>query len=100
MSAPSPPPEKEQRLLRNARKEGLVIMTLWALCLFWSVGSAYLMGYNVTGPVPLILGMPGWVFWSVLLPWGICLLFSTWFCFCFMAIDDLGEDPAAEDGHV
>jgi len=43
----SQPPEnagKEQRLLRHARREGLVILIVWALALFWSVGSAYVLG--------------------------------------------------------
>ena len=45
--------------------------------------------------------MPDWVFWAVVLPWGVILLFSAWFCFAFMADDDLGRDPEERgDGHV
>ena len=48
----------------------------------------------------LILGMPDWVFWAVVFPWGLALLFSIWFCFFFMADDDLGQDPEEkESGH-
>jgi hypothetical protein len=43
--------------------------------------------------------MPAWVFWGVVLPWGVCLLFSVWFCFGYIADDDLGRDPEPGAGH-
>jgi len=90
-------PGKEQQLLRHARREGLVIMAIWLLCLMWSVGCGYVLGYNRPAAGMLfILGMPDWIFWSVFLPWGLCLLFSAWFCFFYMADDDLGQDPDEE----
>jgi hypothetical protein len=92
---------KEQLLLRNARREGLLIMALWLACLLWSVGSGYFLGYlRPADEMALILGMPDWVFWSVVCPWGLCLLFSAWFCFGYMADDDLGQDPAEEQNHA
>jgi Protein of unknown function (DUF997) len=97
------PPEntgKEQQLLRHARREGLVIMVVWAAALVWSVTSAYVLGYHRDADtLTLILGIPDWVFWSVVLPWGLCLAFSVWFCFGFMADDDLGQDPEEEPRH-
>jgi hypothetical protein len=90
---------REQRLLRNARREGLLIMLVWLAALVWSVGSGYYFGYDRTREIHLILGMPDWVFWSVVLPWGVCLLFSSWFCFFYMADDDLGEDRAGDTVH-
>jgi hypothetical protein len=95
-----PPPPREQQLLRHARREGLVIMAAWTLALLWSVGYGYLAGYHRPATeITLILGMPDWVFWSVVLPWGICFAFSVWFCFFFMADDDLGQDPDEGPGH-
>jgi hypothetical protein len=99
---PQPParPGKEQQLLRHARREGLLIMAVWALALAWSVGVGYVLGYRrAADEIGLVLGMPDWVFWSVVLPWGLVLLFSVWFCFFFMADDDLGRDPE-EGGHA
>jgi hypothetical protein len=102
---PSPaPPGKEQQLLRHARREGLLIMLVWAAALAWSTGAGYVLGYRRDpAEVGLILGMPDWVFWAVVLPWGLALLFSSWFCFVFMADDDLGRDPedkaSPESGH-
>ena len=97
---PSEPPGKEQRLLKHARREGRLILAVWALALVWSVGYGYFAGYNrPAGPIPLVLGMPAWVFWSVVVPWALSLLFSIWFCFFYMADDDLGEDRPEGPGH-
>jgi hypothetical protein len=108
---PQPParPAKEQQLLRHARRESRLIMLVWALALVWSVSAGYVLGYPAQGPhdlrlilgipvrnpddIRLVFGMPDWVFWAVVLPWGLALLFSAWFCFVFMADDDLGHDP-------
>jgi hypothetical protein len=103
---PDEPTTREQELLRHARREGLLIMAVWAAALVWSVGSGYFLGYTRQPPdvalsqpqhVALILGIPVWVFWSVVLPWGACLIFSAWFCFAYMADDDLGHDPEEGD---
>src|SRR5690242_14648958 len=89
------PKRREQELLRHARREGSLIMAVWAAALVWSVGSGYFLGY--TRQPTLILGIPDWVLWSVVLPWGACLAFSAWFCFVYMADDDLGHDPEEGD---
>src|SRR6266851_10514906 len=95
------PTGKEQQLLRNARREGLLIMMVWTAALIWSVGSGYVLGYlRRPQEISLILGIPDWVLWSVVLPWGTCLAFSVWFCFAYMADDDLGQDPDEGDGHA
>jgi len=92
---------KEQRLLSTARREGLVIMVLWAACLVWSVSSGYVLGYHRPAmEIRLLFGMPDWVLWSVVLPWVVCLAFSVWFCFVYMADDDLGSDPEERQDHA
>ena len=99
MQPPRPPGGREQRLLRHARREGLMLLGAWAVALVWTISVSYLGGYNrAARDIGLILGMPDWVFWGVALPWGLCLLFSAWFCFRIMADDDLGRDPE-ERGH-
>jgi hypothetical protein len=91
--------DKEQRLLRNARREGLLILAVWLAALVWSVSVGYFAGAPRDGEMSLVLGMPAWVFWGVVLPWGVCLLFSVWFCFGYIADDDLGRDPEPGVGH-
>jgi hypothetical protein len=92
---------KEQELLRHARREGLLILAVWAACLVWSVGGGYLYGYRRDPEtIGLILGMPDWVFWSIVVPWVLCLVFSVWFCFGYMADDDLGQDREEGPGNA
>jgi hypothetical protein len=97
---PPHPAAKEQQLLRNARREGLAIMAMWLLALLWSIGAGYVGGYGRDpDDIGLILGMPDWVFWAVAAPWGVCLVFSTWFCFWYVADDALGKDADEGTGH-
>jgi len=100
MSKSNSSPDKEQQLLRHARREGLIIMMVWGACLVWSMVVGFFMGYRRSAAdISLILGMPDWVFWSVVLPWALCLTFSVWYCFVFMADDDLGQDVGEDSGH-
>jgi hypothetical protein len=76
-------------------------MAVWAIALLWSVIGSYLTGYHRdAADVALIWGIPDWAFWNVFVPWGLCLLFSVWFCFFYMADDDLGEDRNEGPGHA
>jgi hypothetical protein len=100
MANPTKSADKEQQLLRHARREGLLIMVVWGACLLWSMVVGYFMGYRrPSNEMTLILGMPDWIFWSVVLPWVLCLGFSVWFCFRYMADDDLGRDSVEDSGH-
>jgi hypothetical protein len=102
MNKPPRDSGKEQQLLRHARRESWLLLAVWLVALIWSVTAGYLMGYERDpATISLILGMPDWVFWSVVFPWGLCLAFSVWFCFGIMADDDLGQDPEDQEaGHA
>jgi hypothetical protein len=101
MTHSSHTPRKEQQLLRNARREGLLIMVVWVVSMIWTVAYCWFRGYGRNpDTIQPILGMPDWVFWGVVAPWAICLLFSIWFCFFYMAEDDLGRDPDEGADHA
>jgi hypothetical protein len=92
---------REQQLLRHAKREGLLLMAVWALALAWSVGYSRFFGYSdKVEDVGLIFGVPEWVIWGIAVPWLVCFLFTVWFCFFFMADDDLGKDPEETSEHV
>lgn len=77
-------------------------MTAWALATAYCCVASYLTGYSKPGrilnlaDVRPILGIPAWFFWSVLLPWLACGVFTLWYAGLHMVDDDLGTDHAAE----
>ena len=84
----------------NARREAVIILIAWAVCLIWTVGYSALAGYDVApDQVSVILGMPGWVFWGVLVPWMAATVFSVWFSLVYIADDDLEGCDDAEAPH-
>ncbi len=85
----------------HARREAWQILVAWAVCLAWTVGYSALAGYDVPPQqVQLVLGMPGWVFFGVLVPWIAATAFSVWFGLYRIADDDLGEADGGEGTHA
>ena len=83
-------------LLPSARRELLVSAGVWLIALVWSVGISYRYGYDLQpDELTFTLGFPTWIFYGVVLPWGLCTLISGAIAFGFMQDADLGD---AEDG--
>lgn len=76
------------------------VLLVWFGALLWTVPYCYFNGYIEnpenfrTEDLDLVLGMPSWVFWGIVLPWLAANVVTTIFCFGFMKDDDLG--PAHE----
>lgn len=108
----------------DSRREALVILLAWAVCLVWTVSYCYVNGYTrhdrVPGEVsalvpdlerfdrtpdslttPFGLGIPDWALWGIVVPWVACVGFSAWLCFVYMKDDpeplDRGEDEHMVD---
>lgn len=76
----------------HARREALVVLAVWVIGLAWTVGYCLVTGYDVqTEQMKTILGIPDWVFWGVLVPWVVIVLFSIWFGLFYIA--DENEVP-------
>ena len=95
-------PNDTDPVLKNARREGLVIAAAWLASTIYSCGYSYLFGY-IRPDRPLgvddvqpVLGMPSWFFWGVIAPWAVCAVFTFWFAGWVMADDDLGLDHTPE----
>jgi hypothetical protein len=94
--------KREDVLLRNARREAIIIGLVWLAATVYCCASSYVMGYDRPGhplgvdDVRPIFGVPRWVFWSYLVPWAICGVFTFWFAGFYMVDDDLGSDHAKE----
>lgn len=96
----------EDPVVRSARREAAVTLTLFAVALAYSVG--YCVRYGYGRPVEslsFVLGFPAWVFWGLLVPWGVCTLLGCWLSFVFIQDAPLEEaaappDASAEAGEV
>ena len=84
----------------NSRKEALVILCVWFVGLLWCVPYCYITGYTDhidPQDVKMVWGVPTWVYWGIVVPWIVADVFTTWFCFCYMKDDDLGEAMEGAD---
>ncbi|HRE99718.1 MAG TPA: hypothetical protein PLI18_04310 [Pirellulaceae bacterium] len=81
---------------RHARRETTVIVLICLLMMVWALGSARLFGFGTldveTAERQAILGVPTWVFWSLLVPWVLGTAITGWFCFFYLADDPLGRE--------
>lgn len=86
-------------VLRSARREALCVLATWLAAMSYTVTYCYLNGYNRRlEDLTFVLGFPDWIFWGVIVPWGVCIVFSVWFGATFMRDEDLGEElPEQED---
>ena len=94
--------DREDPVLRHARREGWAIFAAWSAatlycCVYYAMfgysSPSHVLGRNDVNP---IFGMPSWFFWGVILPWGVCGVFTLWFVGFVMAEDDLGKDHSEE----
>lgn len=78
----------------HSRREAIVIFCVWLAGLVWAVPFCYFNGYvdpAAAVNISTIWGIPSWLFWGIGVPWILADLFTVWFCFFYMADDDLGE---------
>jgi hypothetical protein len=94
------PPGPVDPTYRNTRREAVVILTAWTVCLIWTVGYCWFAGYGEPAEgedVALTFGMPSWVFWGVAVPWATSLIFSVVHALWFIAEDELGAVEGEEE---
>lgn len=89
-------------VLKNSRREGLIIAAAWAAATVYCCTYCYIFGYRTDShpfgldDIKPIYGVPSWFVWGILFPWGLCALFTLWFVAFFMTDDELGEDHTVE----
>ncbi|MCF6313611.1 MAG: DUF997 family protein [Verrucomicrobiales bacterium] len=89
------PAEEEDPLLRSSRREMKVALIFWAVFLCWVVGLGKYLAYQkpAEGEVlQTMMGVPAWVFWVVVLPWGVATLFTIGFALFYMKDHDLENE--------
>jgi hypothetical protein len=94
MSKPTDDP-----VLRSGKREAIVVFCAWLAAMAYTVTYCYLHGYNrPIESLTFVLGFPDWVFWGIVVPWSVCIVFSFYFGATYMRDEDLGEElPEQED---
>ncbi|GAC1344695.1 MAG: hypothetical protein NVSMB14_08320 [Isosphaeraceae bacterium] len=92
----------EDPVFRHAKREALIIFGAWLAATTYCCAYSYAFGYIRPGrlltmaDVRPIFGVPSWFFGGVIVPWGVCLVFTVWFAGWLMRDDDLGRDRSEE----
>ncbi len=81
--------------LDKTRREALGVVALWILSCAWTVGYSLSAAYRQDPDPPLLFGIPTWVVWGVLLPWGVILIITCWAAFFGIKDENLDEDALA-----
>lgn len=93
-------PHQEMELdpvFRNAVREALFILLIFAAALTYTVGYCYLFGYGRdAATITAYWGIPDWVCWGILAPWGVFSVVVVWFSLFYMKDDSLGGDTDTE----
>lgn len=82
----------EDPVVRSARREAALALAIWLVAMIYTITYCYLHGYGRTAEsLTFVLWFPDWVFWGIVVPWGICVLISVVFAFGFMGDEPLGD---------
>jgi uncharacterized membrane protein YhdT len=92
------PNPAEDPVLRSSRREAIIVAINFVAAIGFTIGYCRLHGYySGKEGIQFVYGFPSWVFWGVIVPWLVCVVFSFIFAALIMRDEDLGEDPAGGD---
>lgn len=90
----------------SSLKEFKWIVVAWSVNFAWVIGFCVVSGYgegngqhSADTELSLVLGMPSWVVWGVMLPWILASLFTAWFALTQIQDHPLDDSPTGETPH-
>lgn len=82
----------------SSLRELIWIVVAWTVSFAWVIGYCTWRGYDgEPTEFTLVLGMPSWVFWGILLPWVVVTAFTIWFALTQMADHPLDDVVSEAD---
>ena len=108
----------EDPIVRSSRREAIVALLLFSVALVYTItycarygypgSSPSLAGGEFSGvaaadetaaepPLTFVLGFPSWVFWGIVVPWGVCTVIACWLSFAFIQDEPLEEAAPPPD---
>jgi hypothetical protein len=92
------PVTSNKSLLKSARREAVWTLAVWLGTLTYTVGYCARYGYDrKPDDLTFVLGFPDWVFWGIVVPWGVCYLISALFAFVLIEDAVLADDAGDVD---
>ncbi len=83
----------EDPVVTAARREASLALGMWLAAMLYTVTYCYLHGYGRdVESLSFVLWFPDWVFWGIVVPWGLCILASIVFAWRVMGDESLGEE--------
>ncbi|WP_136247254.1 DUF997 family protein [Halomonas borealis] len=76
----------DRRYYLRTRREAAVAGLIWLVFLVWTVGVSYWLGY-VHNDFSTVMGLPTWIFWGVLVPFGAATLANSLYAFFYLEDD-------------
>ncbi len=94
----SQPLDNEDPVVRSARREAVLIFLIWCATLAYCVTYCAWYGYGESAEaLTFVWGFPSWVFWGVIVPWGVCTILSAAFTWFVITDDPLGAETENPD---
>jgi len=88
---------QEDTVVYRARREASTALAIWLLAMLYTITYCYLYGYGRSvESLTFVWWFPDWVFWGIIVPWGVCIVISTVFALGVMGDESLGEEIDAE----
>jgi hypothetical protein len=85
----------EDPLLRSARREAIIVTLFGTVAIIYTITYCSMFGFNrPVADIKFIFGFPDWVFWGVLVPWGVCTVVGCFFSYVLMEDHDLEAESA------
>jgi hypothetical protein len=92
---------QEDTLVRHSRREAALALAMWLVAMIYTITYCYANGYGrAADSLSFVLWFPDWVFWGIVVPWGICVAGSLVFAFRIMGDESLGEEIDAEPAEM
>lgn len=100
--------ETQSRHFQQCCKEARFVIVTWLITLIYVGTTIWLTGYipveNRPDSPELILGIPAWVCWGLLIPWFVLIGVAWWFAIFVMQDDepymDFPHPESDEEGHT
>ena len=86
------PTPQEDPLVRSSRREAVIVSAMFLTTMAYTLTYCGIHGYGDDATIdPLVFGFPNWIFYGVIIPWGLCTIMSVVYALVFITDDPLGE---------